>query len=103
MPSRGIALGKTGEDLACRELDRRGNAIVARRYRRRVGEVEIIARGGQTLVFVEMKARGDQAFGDPADTVTAMKRWRIVEVALDCVIRHRLITTPCRFDVVSIG
>ncbi len=52
-----IALGKIGEDLACRELERRGYAIVARRYRRRGGELDIIARDGPTLVFVEVKAR----------------------------------------------
>ena len=51
------SLGKTGEDLACRELERRGYAIVARRYRRRGGELDIIARDGQTIVFVEVKTR----------------------------------------------
>ena len=52
-------LGKYGEDLACRELERRGYAIIARRYRRRGGELDIIARDGQTVVFVEVKTRTD--------------------------------------------
>ena len=59
-----IALGKSGEDLACAELERRGYAIVARRYRRRGGEMDIIARDGATMVFVEVKAREGHAFGD---------------------------------------
>src|SRR6185295_16624585 len=58
-----IALGKTGEDLACRELTRRGYAILARRYRRRRGEIDIIARDGPTIVFVEVKARESHEFG----------------------------------------
>jgi putative endonuclease len=95
-------LGKTGEDLACRALERRGYAIVARRYRRRGGELDIIARDGATLVFVEVKARDGRAFGDAAAAVTAFKRRRITQLARDYITRHHLDTCPCRFDVVSI-
>ena len=95
-------LGKTGEDLACRELERRGYAIVARRYRRRGGELDIIARDGATLVFVEVKAREGRAFGAAAEAVTSFKRRRIVKIALDYMVRHHLSNCPCRFDVVSI-
>ena len=52
-----VARGKIGEDLACRELERRGYAILARRYRSRVGEIDIVASDGPTLVFVEVKTR----------------------------------------------
>ncbi len=97
-----IALGKTGEDLACRELERRGYAILARRYRRRGGELDIIARDGGTVVFVEVKAREGRAFGDAAEAVTALKRKRMTELALEYVTRHHLGHCPCRFDVVSI-
>lgn len=102
MTSRRISLGKTGEDLACRELERHGYAIVARRYRRYGGELDIIARDGPTLVFIEVKARDSRGFGDPAEAVTAIKRRRIIRVALDYVARHHLGDCPCRFDVVSI-
>jgi len=97
-----VALGKTGEDLACRELERRGYAIVARRYRRRGGELDIIARDGPTLVFVEVKARETHDFGEAAESVTWFKRRRMVQLALDYIARHRLTNDPCRFDVVSI-
>ena len=102
MSDRRIALGKTGEDLACRELERRGYAIVARRHRRRGGELDIIARDGPTLVFIEVKARDDRSFGEAAEAVTARKRRRIVRLAIDYVMRHHLANVPCRFDVVSI-
>ena len=95
-------LGKTGEDLACQELQRRGYAIVAKRYRRRGGELDIIARDGATLVFIEVKTRDGRAFGEAAEAVTPFKRRRIARLALDYMARHRLSDCPCRFDVVSI-
>src|SRR5580765_2129408 len=49
-----MSLGKSGEDLACRELERRGYAIIARRYRVRSGELDVVARDGPTIVFVEV-------------------------------------------------
>jgi putative endonuclease len=97
-----IALGKTGEDLACRELERRGYAIVARRYRRRGGELDIIARDGKTMVFVEVKTRSGRAFGEASEAVTADKRRKMTQLALGYLMRHRLAVCPCRFDVVSI-
>ena len=97
-----VIFGKTGEDLACRELERRGYAIVARRYRQRGGELDIIARDGRTLVFVEVKARDSRAFGDASEAVTALKRRRITQLAIDYMMRHHLSACPCRFDVVSI-
>jgi putative endonuclease len=97
-----IALGKAGEDLACEELAGRGYAILARRYRTRRGEIDIIARDGQTIVFVEVKARDGHEFGEAAEAVTGLKRHRIARLAADYIMRHRLSDCPCRFDVVSI-
>jgi putative endonuclease len=97
-----IALGKTGEDLACAELEGRGYAIIARRHRCRGGEIDIIARDGRTLVFVEVKARETRAFGAAAEAVTASKQRRIVRIASEYVTQHHLQESPCRFDVVAI-
>ena len=96
------ALGRIGEDLACCELERRGYAVLARRYRRRYGELDIVARDGRTVVFVEVKAREGLEFGAGSEAVTALKRRRMAAVALDYLARHRLNDAPCRFDVVSI-
>lgn len=96
------ALGRMGEDLACRELERRGYAVIARRYRRPAGEIDIVACDGETMVFVEVKARESLAFGAGAEAVTALKRRRLVQLAADYLARHRLTDRPCRFDVVSI-
>ena len=95
-------LGKIGEDLACRELCRRGYAILARRYRTRLGEIDIVARDGETIVFVEVKARRDTAFGGAGAAVTLWKQQRVARMAADFLARSRCGDAPCRFDVVAI-
>lgn len=97
-----IALGKSGEDLACRELERRGYAIVARRFRVRSGELDIVARDGGVLVFVEVKTRSGKRFGEASEAVTATKQRRIALLANEYLLRHRMSDCPCRFDVVAV-
>jgi putative endonuclease len=97
-----ISLGKSGEDLACRELERRGYAIIARRYRVRGGELDVIARDGATIVFVEVKTRGSRVCGEAAEAVTPLKQLRMTRLAEEYMMKHRLSDCPCRFDVVSI-
>jgi putative endonuclease len=97
-----IGLGKSGEDLACRELQRLGYAILARRYRTRYGEIDIVARDGDTVVFVEVKARTTDRYGEPAEAVTLHKQARIAAMAEDFLARRRLAGAPCRFDVVAV-
>ena len=96
------ALGISGENLACDELRHRGYAILERRYRTRFGEIDIIAREGKTIVFVEVKARLSDDFGGAAAAVTGWKQRRIAAMAVDYLSRHRLHECPCRFDVVAI-
>ena len=96
------SLGKLGENLACAALAQRGYAILARRYRTRLGEIDIVARDGATLVFIEVKARAGDEFGGAAAAVTAWKQRRIALMAVDYVARHRLENRPCRFDVVTV-
>jgi len=97
------SLGKLGEDLACDELRRRGYAILERRYRTRAGEIDIIARHGDVLVFVEVKARNGDEFGSGAEAVTAWKQRRVALMAADFLARRRMHDRPCRFDVVSVA
>jgi len=96
-------LGQLGEDLACRELRRRGYEILERRYRTRLGEIDIVAVHDGVLVFVEVKARAGQAFGSGAEAVTAWKQRQVAQVAAEFVARRRLHDRPCRFDVVSVA
>ena len=97
-----LAIGERGEDLAVRALEREGYAILARRYRVPLGEIDIIALDGHCLVFVEVKTRRGRQCGDGADAVTWRKRRKIVAVAGDYLARHRVDATACRFDVVTV-
>ena len=97
-----IGLGITGEDLACEELEKRGYAIIAKRYRGKTGEIDIIARDRETLVFVEVKARTTHEFGSAAEAVTPAKQHQLMRVAGEYLLHNRLRECPCRFDVVSI-
>jgi putative endonuclease len=102
MSGERLRLGEIGEDLAVQELERRGYAVLARRYRRRCGEIDIVALDGRTLVFVEVKARDGLRYGAAAEAVTALKRRRLVATARDFLVRHGCSSRPCRFDVVAV-
>jgi putative endonuclease len=96
------ATGKSGEDRAVEALEGRGYAIVERRYRTRHGEIDIVARDGETLVFVEVKVRLTAEFGTAAEAVTPRKQRRVVRMATEYLARMRVRECRCRFDVVAI-
>lgn len=95
-------LGRRGEDLAVAELERRGYAILARRYRTRFGEIDIVAEGQGYVVFVEVKARRTARCGTAAESVSWWKQRRIAAMALDYLSWVDRLNDPCRFDVVAI-
>lgn len=97
-----LSLGKQGEDLACRELRRRGYAVLARRYRTRWGEIDIVARDGDTLVFVEVKTRRSAGFGGPVAAVNFTKQRRLINMARSYLLGLPGPEPPCRFDVVGV-
>jgi putative endonuclease len=92
-------LGDEGERLACRHLKRSGMRIVTRNFRDPSGEIDVIAREGETLVFVEVKTRRS---GDPLEAVTAEKQRRLTRAGLVFLRKHGLLEVRCRFDVVSV-
>lgn len=94
--------GKLGEDLATVELWHQGYVILARRYRTRYGEIDIVAQDGETLVFVEVKARRTDRFGTAAESITPWKQRRIAAMALDYLAWSGRTESLCRFDVVAI-
>lgn len=95
-------LGIVGEDLAAAALTARGYAILERRYTTERGEIDIIAEDGETLVFVEVRARATAAFGRAAETVTAAKQRQVTRLASEYLSRHQIVNRPCRFDVVAV-
>lgn len=95
-------IGKKGEELACKELERRGHTILARRYRTRFGEIDIVTELNGLVVFVEVKARSSNRFGEAADQIPAWKQRRIAAMALDYLAFVDRLNDDCRFDVVAI-
>lgn len=97
-------VGARYEDLAADYLTKQGYEIVERNYRDRQGEIDIIAREGRYLVFVEVKYRRDTKSGYPEEAVYGQKQQRIRHTASYYLYRHgHGEETPCRFDVVSIA
>ncbi len=93
--------GGFGEEAAARYLEQKGYAILARNYRVRGGELDIVARDGPVLVFVEVKQRRDADFAPAADAVDAFKRKRLLRAAQGYLDEHRE-TAPARVDVIEV-
>jgi putative endonuclease len=95
-------LGQRGETAAARYLKRLGYKIVGRSAQLRIGEIDIIAVDGRTVVFVEVKTRDSGVAGEPHEAVDLEKQKRLTRLALVYLKRHGLLETSARFDVVSI-
>jgi putative endonuclease len=91
--------GPAAEAIAARHLSERGLAIVERNARSRYGEIDVVARDGETLVFVEDRLRRSDRYGGAAASITRDKRRKLVAAAGRYLARLPR-TPPCRFDVV---
>jgi putative endonuclease len=100
--TRGRSLGERGEAEAARWLRRRGCQIVARRCRGQLGEIDLVAVEGRTVVFVEVKTRQSQDAGHPGDAVDVPKQRRLTRLAIAYLRKHGLLEYPARFDVVAV-
>lgn len=95
-------LGQKGENLAALFIRDKGYNIIVRNYRCKIGEIDIIAKDNDTLVFIEVKTRSNLAFGSPATAITAKKQRQISRTAQNYLASKHLFNTPARFDVISI-
>lgn len=95
--------GFTGETGAVGYLGRLGYDVMERNYRTPIGEIDIVAREGETLVFIEVKRRTTTAYGMAQEAVHARKQQTIGRVALYYVTEKRIRDQSCRFDVVCIN
>ena len=95
-------LGAKGEEFAVRYLKSQGYRILARNYRIRLGEIDIIAEQGTDLVFIEVKTRSDTLFGSPLDSITTPKQRQLSKVALEYMSKKGCHNRPARFDVVGV-
>ena len=100
-PSR-LNIAKIGESLAAEHLKARGCKILAQNYRTKRGEIDLIVRDEEFIVFVEVKTRRSLQFGLPQEAVTIQKQRQISKVALAYLQAQNLLDAPCRFDVIAI-
>lgn len=97
-----VATGNKGEVIAMHHLKKLGFEIVGMNYRFRHGEIDIVARDGETLVFCEVKMRMGDQFGEPEYAITQKKQQQIRKTARGYLYEHELSQQDCRFDVVTI-
>jgi putative endonuclease len=94
------ALGQAAESQAERYLRRKGYRILGRNVRSPLGELDLVARSGRVLVFVEVKARRTSALGGAAFAVDGRKQARLVRLAAQYLAQRKLSNRLCRFDVI---
>lgn len=95
-------LGDKGERHAARFLRRQGFRIVATNYRSQIGEIDLIAVDGSQVVFVEVKTRKSNKFGEPVEAVGPAKQKKLTQLALAYLKKHKLLDRSCRFDIVGV-
>jgi putative endonuclease len=102
MPEHHHAVGRAGEEAAVQYLCQQGYHVLERNYRCRFGEIDLIARDGSTLAFIEVKTRRSQTFGPAAAAVTREKQRHLVKASQVYLTQKRKADEFCRFDVVTI-
>lgn len=102
MSKENLNFGKIGEDKAALLLTNNGYKILARNYRTKLGEIDIIAKDKDTICFIEVKARKDCRFGFPQEAISTAKQRHLAKVALMFLKQKNLLHKNARFDVVSI-
>lgn len=101
-PARHLTLGRKGEAIAARHLQKLGFVVLSRNWRCRQGELDLVATDGRTLVICEVKTRARDGFGDPAEAVTEDKIARIRRLTGQWLSVHRVGWCRIRFDVIAV-
>lgn len=103
MPTSTIESGNIAENLACEYLQQQGLTLLARNFRSRYGEIDLIMRDGNTLVFIEVRARKQHNLVDSLQSVNASKQKKLIKTALYYLQKNsKLMDYPARFDVIAI-
>jgi len=98
-----LELGRLGEDLALKKIKKMGYRCLVRNYRCTLGEVDLVARDGDTLVFIEIKTRRGKSLEYAKEAVSMKKRRQLSKVALSYMRDHDCADVKSRFDVVAIS
>ena len=102
MNNHNIDLGAHGERIAAAYLRKNGYRILSANVRLPLGQLDIVAKDGNTIVFVEVKTRACQDFGLPEEAINYKKRKKMISLGWCYLKKNNLCGSDCRFDVVSI-
>lgn len=97
-----IKIGKFGQQLAAEFLQKRGYEIIGQNFFTRLGEIDLIARDGEQLVFIEVKTRLGHNFGLPEEALNSDKAKKIKETALEYLMQNNINSDNYRFDLVAV-
>lgn len=95
-------IGRFGEDTASKYLEESGYTILDRNFKCRSGEIDIIARDGNYIVFIEVKTRSGSFYGTPGEAVNELKQHKIIKVSETYIMKRKLFNYDFRFDVIEI-
>lgn len=95
-------IGKIGEEFAVNFLIKNGITILKKNYFTKFGEIDLIGKQNETIIFIEVKSRNNLHFGLPKESVNKKKQDRIYDAANDFLSKNNLFYSKCRFDVISI-
>lgn len=102
MQSLNKEIGTFGEDAASKYLEESGYTILDRNFKCKSGEIDIIARDGNYIVFVEVKTRSGSFYGTPGEAVNELKQHKIIKVSETYIMKRKLFNYDFRFDVIEI-
>lgn len=94
--------GKLGEQLACSALKKKGYKIIETNYRCRQGEIDIVARQKNCLIFIEVRTKTSNAYGSPEESITAQKQRRLISTAMDYLSSHQDLPENWCIDFVAV-
>ncbi len=95
-------LGRYGENVTCQYLEEKGYGIIGRNFKCQTGEIDIIAKEKEEIVFVEVKTRCSRKYGEPREAVDKIKRKHIKKAAEFYVCKNQLENQCIRFDVIEV-
>lgn len=95
-------IGRLGEQLVADYLQKQGYKILCKNFRCKLGEIDLIAREGKDLVFVEVKSRSNYSYGLPQESVHQKKQLKLRQVAAYFIQKNGCMDSRCRFDVVAV-
>lgn len=102
MPAYKKELGKHGEEIAVKHIKEEGYSLIQTNFRCRLGEIDIIAKDGDYLVFIEVKTRSNYNYGFPAEAINAKKKGTIIKTAQSYLSLKGLKNIDIRFDVIEV-